>query len=111
VFSSPTRASLRAARYGGSARSWWIRALLSIAGTSRGRYPDTVSYARAEAEFYAAAHRRLEAALAHSRDMIERSRQTIERFDALLAEAADRFGHGSSPAPLLDPLGEGDEVR
>jgi hypothetical protein len=70
-----------------------------------------VSYSGAEAEFHAAVHRRIEAALARSRAMIERSRQAMERCDALMLEAAERFGPRSSPDPLLHSLGQREEVR
>jgi hypothetical protein len=43
--------------------------------------------------------------------MIERSRRTIERCDALMVQTAERLGPHSSPDPLLHPLGEGEQVR
>jgi hypothetical protein len=69
-----------------------------------------VNDARTEAGFYEAARRRLDAMLAHSLTILERSQRTIERCDALMVEAAERFGCPSSPDPLLHPLGEREQV-
>jgi hypothetical protein len=70
-----------------------------------------VRHSRTYAGLDAAARRRLGTTIARSQAIFDRSRQASERCDALMAEAAERFGPRSSRDPLLHLLGEDEVAR